>query len=164
MSEEAGPPRMPDKPLSLQDQFLNYRGRIRHTLGNEMERAIYDGAVGEYVEDPDHKGEYKLEPQWKDEFQDGDNAYLRPWFDESNPNFTRDPQSNRSFLQGVQQRRQAVPSARPVVLNCGGQLLPQRPVRAGDRGHLGSGDLGEHLAASGSGLSQGGVRPGQDVA
>jgi hypothetical protein len=83
----------------LLEQFNGYRKRVAQTLGDEMEQSIYEGAHGEYKEDPDHKGEYKLTPQYSSELEQ---SYLRPWFDETNPNFTRDPLSNYLFLKGVQ--------------------------------------------------------------
>jgi hypothetical protein len=85
----------------LQDQFMAYRKRVAHTFGEEREREIYDGARMEYEEDPNHKGEYKLNAKYSDEKRAGD--YLQPWFDETNVNWTKDPQSNYLFLKGVQQ-------------------------------------------------------------
>lgn len=82
----------------LQDQFLAYRDRVAKTLGESAERDIYNGAHGEWVEDPDHKGEYKLQPV----FEEQSTAYLRPWFDELNDNWRDDPASNYLFLKGVQ--------------------------------------------------------------
>jgi hypothetical protein len=83
----------------LQDQFLSYRGRVAQTLGEKAEKDIYDGAHGEWVEDPNHKGEYKLEPK----FESGETpAYLRPFFDEYNQAWTKDPMSNWLFLKGAQ--------------------------------------------------------------
>jgi hypothetical protein len=49
---------------------------------------------------PAHKGELKLEAKFE---PDPTGSYLRPWFDSSNPNWTRDPQQNYLFLKGVQQ-------------------------------------------------------------
>lgn len=83
----------------LLEQFNGYRQRVVKTLGEDMERQIYEGANGEYVEDPDHKGEYKLKPKFGELNQD---SYLRPWFDERNVNWTRDPQANYFFLKSVQ--------------------------------------------------------------
>jgi hypothetical protein len=85
----------------LQDQFLAYRKRVAHTFGEDREKEIYDGARMEYEEDPNHKGEYKLKSKYSDDKEVGD--FLRPWFDETNVNWTRDPQSNYLFLKGVQQ-------------------------------------------------------------
>lgn len=84
----------------LFEQFQSYRGRVARTLGADVERGIYNGAHGEWTEDENHKGEYKLLPKWED--SDPDN-YLRPWFDESNPNWKHDPQAVYLFLKGVQQ-------------------------------------------------------------
>lgn len=84
----------------LQEQFLAYRGRVAKTIGEKLEEDIYNGAHGEWVEDPDHKGEYKLEPIW-DGSLDHD-SYLRPWFDEANPNWTRDPVQRKMFLTSCQ--------------------------------------------------------------
>lgn len=83
----------------LMKQFAGYRKRVSQTLGEEMERSIFEGARGEWVEDPDHKGEYKLQPKFE---VDKTQSYLRPWFDESNNNFTRDATANYLFLKGVQ--------------------------------------------------------------
>ena len=84
----------------LLEQFQNYRKRIADTLGEEVEKGIYEGARGEWKENPDHPGEYQLTPVY-DPDQPAD--YLRPWFDEFNNNWTRDPVANYLFLKGVQQ-------------------------------------------------------------
>lgn len=83
----------------LQDQFLSYRDRVSKTLGEKAELDIYNGAHGEWVEDSDHKGEYKLEPVFD---SSGENSYLRPWWDSSNDNWREDSASNYLFLQSVQ--------------------------------------------------------------
>ena len=83
----------------LAEQFAAYRRRIVQTLGAPMEKDIYDGAHGKYVEDPDHPGEYKLQSEWDGTNQD---SYLRPWFDETNVNWSRNPENNYLFLKGVQ--------------------------------------------------------------
>ena len=85
----------------LSEQFAAYRGRVAKTLGEKAERDIYDGAFGEYVEDPDHKGEYKLQPNWS-EMDEERLRYCRPWFDEVNVHWSRDPEINYFFLKGVQ--------------------------------------------------------------
>jgi hypothetical protein len=85
----------------LSEQFAAYRGRVAKTLGEKAERDIYDGAFGEYVEDPDHKGEYKLQPNWS-ESDEEKLRYCRPWFDEVNVHWSRDPEINYFFLKGVQ--------------------------------------------------------------
>lgn len=82
----------------LMEQFQTYRGRIAKTLGEDMEKKIYEGAHAEWKE-TENKGEYKLEAKYD---EDGTASYLRPWFDESNPNWTRDPQNNYLFLKGAQ--------------------------------------------------------------
>jgi hypothetical protein len=84
----------------LMEQFMDYRKRVAHTLGEDREKEIYDGARMEWEKDPDHAGEYKLKSKY-DEKQKS--TYLRPWFDETNVHWTRDPQSNYLFLKGVQQ-------------------------------------------------------------
>lgn len=84
----------------LMEQFQLYRGRVIKTLGADVERGLYEGAHGEWDEDPDHKGEYKLKPKFEG---DPTYSYLRPWFDEINVNWTRDPVANYLFLKGVQQ-------------------------------------------------------------
>lgn len=82
----------------LQEQFNSYRQRVAKTLGETAEKDIYDGAHGEWVEDPDHKGEYKLQPKFDEDVL----AHLRPWFDETCDNWRPDPHSNYLFLKGVQ--------------------------------------------------------------
>lgn len=83
----------------LSEQFASYRGRVRQTLGEKAEKDIFNGAHGEYVEDSDHKGEFKLQPVWND----GDpSPSLRPWFDETNEYFRQDPEVNKMWLTGVQ--------------------------------------------------------------
>lgn len=83
----------------LQEQVRAYRDRVAKTLGEPAEKDIWDGAHGEWVEDPDHKGEYKLQPKYDDAES---MAALRPWFDETCDNWRPDPQSNYLFLKGVQ--------------------------------------------------------------
>jgi len=82
----------------LMEQYQAYRARVSETVGPDMERSIHEGAIGRWEEDPDHKGEYKLKPT----HTDLPASYLRPWFDETNQNFTRDPTANFLFLKGVQ--------------------------------------------------------------
>lgn len=86
---------------SLSDQFNRYRGRVTRTLGEAAERDIYNGAHGEWVEDPDNKGQYKLKPKFEEEFEDY--SFLRPWFDETNVHWSRDADTNYYFLKTVQQ-------------------------------------------------------------
>jgi Family of unknown function (DUF6353) len=83
----------------LVEQFKSYRKRVADTWGEDVEKGIYEGARGEYIEDPDHKGEYKLVPKFDPDLEQ---SYLRPWFDEANTNWTRDPLANYLFLKGVQ--------------------------------------------------------------
>lgn len=81
----------------LQEQFLSYRERVAKTLGEEAERDIYEGAHGERKKNKD--GSTDLRPKYDlDEAQN----YLRPWFDETNRNWTPNPMSNYNFLKGVQ--------------------------------------------------------------
>jgi hypothetical protein len=84
----------------LADQFNAYRKRIAQTLGEDLERSIYEGARGEWKEDPERKGEYKLQPEYDKNALPG--SYLTPWFDETNPNWTVDPVQNYLFLKGAQ--------------------------------------------------------------
>lgn len=84
----------------LTEQFANYRNRVIQTLGEDVEQAIYEGAHGEWVEDPNHKGEYKLTPKFDPEYN-GD-AYLRPWFDKNTVAWTGDPSSDYMYLKGMQ--------------------------------------------------------------
>lgn len=83
----------------LFQEFNAYRKRVSETFGEEKERAIYSGATLEYVEDPNHKGEYKLEPKYPEKTSD----YLRPWYDDKVPSFTKNALSNQSQLKGIQQ-------------------------------------------------------------
>lgn len=82
----------------LQEQFLSYRQRVAKTLGDEAELDIYEGAHGEWKKND--KGKEELHPKFE---KDESTSYLRPWFDESNYNWTKNPQSNLLFLKGVQQ-------------------------------------------------------------
>lgn len=84
----------------LMDQFKSYRGRVSDTLGEKAESDIYNGARGEWVEDPDHKGEYKLKPVYDENPEDLN--FCRPWFDETNRQWTRNAESNYLWLKGVQ--------------------------------------------------------------
>lgn len=83
----------------LMEQYKAYRARVAETIGSELERDLHNGAVGKYEEDPDRPGEYKLKSKFTDQ-QPG--SYLRPFFDEANPNWTRDPTANQMFLTGIQ--------------------------------------------------------------
>jgi hypothetical protein len=98
----------------LFQEFNAYRKRVSSTFGEDHERAIYDGATLHYEEDPAHKGEYKLAPKYP-EIDPNRDTYLRPWFDETNPNFTRDAQNNFMFLQGVQAHLNRVLNTRGYV-------------------------------------------------
>lgn len=84
----------------LSEQFAAYRSRVARTVGEKAERDIYHGAYGEYVEDPDHKGEYKMQPNWSE--AGNELNYARPWFDEVNRLWTKNPDTNSHFLRGVQ--------------------------------------------------------------
>ncbi len=84
----------------LSEQFLAYRGRIQKTLGPKLEQEIFNGAHGQYVEDPNHKGEYKLQAVYDEEA--AREAALRPWFDERNAYYRLDPDISRLHLQAVQ--------------------------------------------------------------
>ena len=83
----------------LAEEFSQYRGRVAKSIGAEKEKEVYDGAHIEMVEDPDHPGEWKQ----KAVYDQSVDAYLRPWFDETNFNYTKDPTMNFLFLKGVQQ-------------------------------------------------------------
>lgn len=97
----------------LQEQFAEYRSRVVKTLGADAERDIYDGAHGQWVEDPDHKGEYKLAPVFSD---DADlDSFLRPWIDVRNSNCSLDPTSTRLFLDGTQNWANMMLSTQGVV-------------------------------------------------
>jgi hypothetical protein len=86
----------------LMEQFASYRGRVAKTLGEEMEKDIFNGAHGEYVEDPNHPGEYKMQSKFDDYSLDGPAEYLRPVFDESNVNWSPDLWHTTFFVKGVQ--------------------------------------------------------------
>jgi hypothetical protein len=89
----------------LQDQFASYRSRVARTLGESVEQEIYNGAHGEYVEDENHKGEYKLEMFYDEADAD---EWLRPWFDERNENCRVDPGGNFFWLKAVQAHMQTL--------------------------------------------------------
>jgi hypothetical protein len=84
----------------LSERINAYRERVAGTVGAEMEKTIWTGAQGEYTEDPNHPGEYKLEPKYTDNNPSMD--YLRPWFDETATQWVRDAGRNYNFLKGVQ--------------------------------------------------------------
>lgn len=86
----------------MMDQFTNYRERVRKTLGEKAELDIFNGAHGVWKEDPDHKGEYKLEPEYEKDGAHDTYAYFRPWFDSKNDFHKRDPQINYQHLKGLQ--------------------------------------------------------------
>lgn len=83
---------------TLFEQFGAYRRRVAQTLGETAEQDIYRGAHGEYMEDPERPGEYKMQPVWDEMTAD----YLHPWFNESNPNWKLDPVANYTFLKAVE--------------------------------------------------------------
>lgn len=87
----------------LQEQFAAYRARVAKTIGESMEREIYNGAHGEYEEDPNHPGEFKLQPVYD---PDRPPTWLTPWFDERNDNCRQDPMRNFLFLKSVQTHAQ----------------------------------------------------------
>jgi hypothetical protein len=95
----------------LMEQFQSYRDRVKKTLGEDVERGIFNGAHGEWVEQNGKKGEYKLEPV----YNELELNYLRPWFDEVNCNYQPDAQSNYLFLKGVQGHMNDVLSIRGHV-------------------------------------------------
>jgi len=82
----------------LMEQYKAYRERVAESIGPELERSIFDGAIAKWEEDPDHPGEYKRDVKYSKPA----GTYLRPFFDESNPNWTQDPTANYLFLKGVQ--------------------------------------------------------------
>lgn len=115
----------------LAEQFNAYRKRIAQTLGDDLERSIYEGARGEWKEDPERKGEYKLQPEYDKDAQVG--SYLTPWFDETNHNWTRDPVQNFLFLKGVQSHMNDMLQIRGhVFLNdvYDALMMPRRPEGA----------------------------------
>lgn len=114
----------------LSEQFNAYRRRIAQTLGEDIEKGIYEGAHGEWVEG-ENKGEYKLDPKFDP--NNNPDSYLRPWMDETNVNWTRDPVSNYLFLKGVQQHMNNILQIRGhVFLNdvYDALKLPRRPEGA----------------------------------
>lgn len=84
----------------LTEQFAAYRGRVQKTLGEKAEREIFNGAHGEYVEDPNHPGEYKLQPVYPDGNPPATSTQV--WFDEKNAYFKLDPEVNLMHLNAVQ--------------------------------------------------------------
>lgn len=82
----------------LLEQFRSYRARVAETIGADMERDIHNGAVGVWEEDPNHPGEKKRVAKFVEQDQD----FLRPFFDETNVNWNKDPVANYLFLKGVQ--------------------------------------------------------------
>lgn len=96
----------------LVEQFDAYRRRVAKTWGEDVERGIYEGAHGEWKESEDHPGEKTLQPVFD---PDATSHYLRPWFDETNVNWTRDPMRNYAFLKGVQQHMNNILSIRGHV-------------------------------------------------
>lgn len=112
----------------LMEQFQSYRGRVAKTLGEDVEKGIYEGAHGEWK--MDQNGEEKLQPVFAEDKSD---SYLRPWFDETCPNWTRDPQANYLFLKGVQSHMNNLLQIRGhVFLNdvYDALRLPRRPEGA----------------------------------
>lgn len=91
----------------MMEQFGAYRERVRKTLGEKAELDIFRGAHGEWVEDPENKGEYKLEPKY-DEDANAGYSYFQPWFDETNDYFKRDPEMNKLWLKGCQAHQNRV--------------------------------------------------------
>ena len=85
----------------LQEQFASYRERVSAVIGEERERDLHDGAMLQYEEDPNHKGEYKLVAKYP-EGDKGTASYLRPFFDEVNKNWTPHAETNYQFLKAVQ--------------------------------------------------------------
>lgn len=84
----------------LSEQFNAYRGRVQKTLGEKAEREIFNGAHGEYVEDPNHPGEYKLQPVYND--NDPAPTSTQVWFNEKNHYYREDPEVNMMHLNAVQ--------------------------------------------------------------
>jgi hypothetical protein len=123
----------------LMEQYQAYRARVAETVGPELERDIYGGAVGKWEEDPDHKGEYKMKPSYGEQTAN----YLRPFFDESNSNWTTDPTSNFYFLKGVQAHMNRVLDSRGhlflfEVYDALGMPRPKEAIVSGwllDTGH-----------------------------
>lgn len=83
----------------LMDQFNAYRGRVQKTLGEKAERDIYHGAHGERVEDPNHPGEYSMQPVYADGELTNDSCFV--WFNEKAPYFKKDPEMNAMFLNAT---------------------------------------------------------------
>lgn len=81
----------------LAEQFGAYRDRVRKTLGDTAEQDIYNGAHGEHV--PNNEGGTDLHPVWD---QNGRPDPCRPWYDETNAYFTKNPVNSKMWLSGVQ--------------------------------------------------------------
>ena len=82
----------------LAEEFRSYRERVSESLGAKEEQELYDGGQHAWADDPVHPGESKRVALHDPTVQN----YLRPWFDETNINFTRDPNTNYLFLKGAQ--------------------------------------------------------------
>lgn len=78
---------------SLHQAYAAYRNRVRGYVGDEKERDLYHGVSIEKLEGSDGK---KHEVKIAD--PNGLSPYAR-FFDEGSPNWTKDPELNRLFVQ-----------------------------------------------------------------
>lgn len=77
----------------LHQAYVQYRDRVRGYVGEEKERDLYHGVTLEKVEGEDGK---------KKEIKIADPNNLSPYarfFDETSPNWSKDPELNRLFVQ-----------------------------------------------------------------
>lgn len=78
---------------SLHQAYAGYRNRVRGYVGDEKERDLYHGVTLEKVEGLDGK---KKEIKVAD--PNGLSVYAK-FFDEASPNWSKDPEINRLFVQ-----------------------------------------------------------------
>lgn len=77
----------------LHQAYAQYRDRVRGYVGDDKERDLYHGVTLEKIEGPDGK---KKEMRVAD--PNGLSVYAR-FFDETSPNWNKDPELNRLFVQ-----------------------------------------------------------------
>lgn len=84
----------------LLEQFNSYRVRVAQTVGEDIEKGIYEGARGEWHKE---NGQANLPKQMTPVFEDKPDTYLTPWFtSQTSPNHKNDPVVNYLFLKSVQ--------------------------------------------------------------
>lgn len=91
--------------VAFADEFKQYRNRVVEQLGSDADKRFKYGLVNETIKvketDANTGEEREIETEVsvveKDQFSD-----IARIFDETNPNYKRDPQLNLSFLKGVE--------------------------------------------------------------